>query len=324
MSDEPPVPVDHDARVADIQAALRTGRVPSATFTRLQAAHVGLAPWVATLTPAELLVVRSHGLRPIAAISATCWMHYGWSWTEGHTQGWHTALQRLKQEARAAGANAVLDVKMRTIPLGIADSMDFTLMGTAVRVEGLPPSNDPIVATVPALEFVKLLEADIVPTGIAVGAQYDWLADWYGNTNQAFAGNMETSVLSQFWERLRQRAHAELRRNAADQGNGVLAHVNFGQMFKIEGDENRPTRFLGRQIVVATIVDAPRATTPANPWGASMANPWGAAPRDETKPRPAVPHAIGMVVDAHAGGTPLTGRARHHQSYAANDKEGAI
>ena len=32
---------------------------------------------------------------------------------------------------------------------------------------GLPPSHDPIVATVPALEFVKLLEADVVPTGIA-------------------------------------------------------------------------------------------------------------------------------------------------------------
>ena len=48
--------------------------------------------------------------------------------------------------------------------------MDFTLIGTAVYVEGLPPSVEPIVATVPALEFVKLLEADVVPTGIAIGA----------------------------------------------------------------------------------------------------------------------------------------------------------
>jgi hypothetical protein len=29
---------------------------------------------------------------------------------------------------------------------------------------GLPPSHEPVVATVPALEFVKLLKADVVPT----------------------------------------------------------------------------------------------------------------------------------------------------------------
>ena len=81
-------------------------------------------------------------------------------------------MQRLREEAKAAGANAVLDVKMRTIPLGIESSMDFTLVGTAVKIDGLPPSSDPIIATVPALEFVKLLEADVVPTGIAICADY--------------------------------------------------------------------------------------------------------------------------------------------------------
>ena len=315
MSGGSPAAMDRDRRVADIEAALRAGRVPPATRQRLEAARSGRAPWVATLSPAELLLVRSHGMRPIAAITATCWMHYGWSWTEGHAQGWTTALTRLKAEARAAGANVVLDVKMRTIPLDIENSMDFTLIGTAARIDGMAPSDDPVVATVPALEFVKLLEADIIPTGIAVGAQYELLNDWCGSTNQIFSGNVETSVLSQFWERIRQRAHAELRRNAAGQGNGVLAHVNFGQLFKIE--TNNTKRFLGRQIVVATVVDAPKPTKPRSlPWGPP---PWG-----EPNAPPAVPHDIGMVVDLHAGRTPLTGRAEHHQSYASTEHEGAV
>ena len=313
---DPVPPMGPAERVADIQAALRAGEVPTMTRARLRDTRGGALPWVATLTPAELMVVRSHGLRPIAAISATCWMHYGWSWTEGHAQGWSIALRRLKDEAFIAGANAVLDVKLRTIPLRVDHSMDFTLIGTAVRVEGLPPSDDPIVATVPALEFVKLLEADIVPTGIAVGAHYEWLSDYYGNANQTFAGNVETGLLSQFWERIRQYAHAELRRNAAGQGNGVLAHINFGQMFKIEADK-QPTRFLGRQIVVATTVDAPKPRKPVN-------MPWGPPPWGESKARAAVPHDIGMVVDMHAGRTPLTGHAQHHQSYASNEQEGAI
>ena len=153
-------------------------RVPPPIRARLEGARAGKLPWMATLTPAELMIARSHGLKPIAAVSATCWLHYGWSWTEGHAQGWEMALRRLREEASAAGANAVLDVKMRTVPLGVANSMDFTLVGTAVRMDGLPPSEQPIVATVPALEFVKLLEADVVPTGIAIGAHYEWLTDW--------------------------------------------------------------------------------------------------------------------------------------------------
>ena len=57
-------------------------------------------------------------------------------------------------------------------------------------------------------------------------------------------------------------------------------------------------RYLARHIVVATTVDARR--------GSSM------------------PHDFQFVVDAHAGGTPLTGTTRHHQSYENNESEGAI
>ena len=271
------------------------GPVPEGIRARLEDARDGRVPWVATLSPAELMIARSHGLRPIAAVSATCWMHYGWSWTEGHAQGWETALRRLRDEARMAGANAVLDVKMRTIPLAIEESMDFTLVGTAVRLEGMPPSPEPIVATVPALEFVKLLEADVVPTGIAIGAKYDWLTDNWGNARQSWMGNVESGVLSQFWERVRQQAHAELRASAKPQGNGVLAHINFSQIFE-RGDN--PKQYLGRHIVIATTVDARRGGR--------------------------FPHEIGLAVDMHAGRSPLVGTTRHHQSYGTNEQDGAI
>ena len=287
----------HAERVADIQDSLRNGEVPAAIKTRLEGARSGRMPWTATLTPAELMIARSHGLKPIAAISATCWLHYGWSWTEGHAEGWNTALRRLREEAWAAGANAVLDVKMRTIPLGVNDSMDFTLVGTAVYVEGLPRSDDPIVATVPALEFVKLMEADVVPTGIAIGAHYQWMNDWQRSTNLAWMGNIESRTLSQLWETVRQRAHQDLRAHARTQGNGVLAHLNFSQMFEGEGQQG-VKQYLARHIVVATTVDARRGTP--------------------------LPHHVRMVVDMHAGGTPLVGSAQHHQSYQSNESEGAI
>jgi hypothetical protein len=194
----------HERRVADITAFIADLTVPPPIKARLQGARAGKLPWMATLTPAELMIARSHGLKPIAAVSATCWLHYGWSWTEGHSQGWEMALRRLREEAFAAGANAVLDVKMRTVPLGVANSMDFTLVGTAVHMEGLPPSEQPIVATVPALEFVKLLEADVVPTGIAIGAHYEWLTNWSFNPNMRFNGKPCANVPTSNCARMRE------------------------------------------------------------------------------------------------------------------------
>src|SRR5215472_7785902 len=215
-----------EQRAAEFTEFFNNLTVPPAIKERLEGARAGTRPWTATLTPAELLIARSHGLKPIAAIAATCWLHYGWSWTEGHAEGWDAALKRLREEAWSAGANAVLDVKMRTIPLGIGNSMDFSLLGTAVYVEGLPRSDEPIIATVPALEFVKLLEADVVPTGIAIGAHFEWLTDW--NRNAAGQGwwNNEARQLSMLWEEVRRRAHADLRQRARARGNGVLAHLN--------------------------------------------------------------------------------------------------
>ena len=292
--------VESARRQADIQMSLRGGRVPTGTLARLQGAAAGAGPWMATLSPAELMIVRSHGLKPIAAISSTCWLHYGWSWTQGHAQGWETALQRLSQEAKACGANAVLDVKMRTIPVGEGESMDFSLVGTAVRMDGLPASNDPIIATVPALEVVKLLEADVVPTGIALGAHYEWLTDWRRSADQPWMGNTESWQLSNLWESVRSRAHAQLRESARNRGNGVLAHLNFSQMFERERDinEQKVKEYLARHIVIATTVDAKRGTP--------------------------LPHEFKMLVDMHAGKTPLAGTTRHHQSYATNEQDGAI
>ncbi len=270
-------------------AAIKRNRMPDSIHQRLGESRDGKVPWIATLTPAELLIVRSHGVRPIAAVSASCWLHYGWSWTNGHREGWQAALRRLRDEAKAAGANAVLDVKMRTVPMYSEESMDFTLIGTAVKVDRLSAA-EPIVATVPALEFVKLLDMGIIPTGIAIGAEYLWLT-WQGSNNVSWAGNTEVTTLSKFWAQVRGDSLRLLRTDAQRQGNGCLAHIHFSQMFKFsEG------RYLARNIVIGTVIQS------------SDAGPI----RDD----------IRMCVNM--GQKPLTNPSRHHQSYETTDKEEAI
>jgi len=75
--------------------AFATRGLPEFVETRLKAAGSGGAPWLSTMTAAELLLARSHGLRPLATVSGTCWYQFGASWTEGHEAGWATALARI-------------------------------------------------------------------------------------------------------------------------------------------------------------------------------------------------------------------------------------
>ena len=323
LTSPPPQPrADAEARAQAWTVALEHDGLPPFVTERLAGAAAGSGAWVATMTPAELLLMKSHGLRPVATVSGTCWYSYGRSWTEGHAQGWHQALERIAREAAAAGANAVVDVRLRTLRHRIGASMDFTLIGTAVHVDGLKPTPHPVIATVPALEFVRLLEADIVPVGLAVGARYEWLGNSWGgdgnwtaggwswtdrralNRTQAalrpFSGNQPLGDLMDFWNAIRRAAHADLRQAAARQGNGVLAHTQFGQLIRQERDK-QPPAYLGRHIVVGTVVDA--------------------------KPHAPVPHAIGQVVDMRDTLSPLRGGGGGgHSVYAgdAMDEEGAI
>jgi hypothetical protein len=73
----------------------------------------------------------------------------------------------------AVGGVTAADCKVGSAAAG-SRSDDGSCGGavTAVSTEGPEPSGEPIVATVLALEFVKLLEADVVPAGIALGAHY--------------------------------------------------------------------------------------------------------------------------------------------------------
>lgn len=298
-------PGDAAARSQAWTQALDSGRLPRFVEARLADARAGRAPWLSTMSPAELLAARSHGIRPVATVSGTCWYHYGYSWTNGHAEGWHAALGRMRAEAMAAGANAIVDVRLRTVRgLGAGSSMDYTVLGTAVRVDGLPPSRDPIVATVTTMEFTRLLEAGIVPAGVAIGACYDWLRpSMFSPLAGGFAAyqTMPWAELSTFWEYVRDQAIVALRDDTARMGNGVLAHTQFGQILRREANqENQPPSYLARYIILGTAI--------------------------ECEPFAHLPHDIAPVVDMRDDLSPLRARAAaSHTAYALETEvDGAI
>ena len=287
-------------RAAKWEAALTGGTQPDFVEHRLNQASASLVPWMSTMTPAELLVSRGLGIRPIATISSTCWYRVGYEGLKGHAKGWHIALKRLRMEAKAAGANAVVDVKLRTIGGDLGEGTDFTVVGTAVRINGLPPSPHPVAATVSASEFARLLREGIVPTGVAIGAADRRWSPSKGNPlAEGVAQNRPLRGLSNFWQRLRDEAVAALKSDAERQGNGVLAHTTFSALHHFEG-RGKLASFQGCFLILGTTVQF-KATDP-------------------------VQGTIRPVIDMRDDLSPITHpRPHRHTAYpVVNDTEGAI
>ena len=237
--------------------ALNGDTLPAFVLQRLKDTKEGKLPWVSTASVGALLAQASHGIRPVGMVSGNCWYHYGYSWTRGHYDGWHKAIDRMQHEAALMGANAVVDVTMKATRMeGTGeDQMDYAVLGTAVAINGLAPPRMPVVATVSALEFARLMEAGILPVGLAIGAHFNWHYTYMNAAAQGSWWNQELRELSEFMNDVRRTALGQLSSDAARLGTGVLARVQFSELLRGEPQENDPRqRYLGRHIAFGTAI----------------------------------------------------------------------
>ena len=248
-----------NARSYEWQNALQRNAVPGFVSERLRHTAVGRLPWISTASPADLLTLRTHGITTLGMVAGNCWFHFGYSWTEGHRDGWRTAIARMQHEAGLMGADAVVEVRLNTRRLDDGaerDSMDYSAVGVAVTIAGFQKVHAPVIATVSQLEFARLLEVGILPVGLAVGACYEWMADPYGwaDVQQGYF-NQELEVLAGFQRRVRRSALDAMTDDAhRQQGSGVLGRVQFTEMFREQGGQDGPTQYLCRHIAFGTVV----------------------------------------------------------------------
>ena len=81
----------------------------------------------------------------------------------------HMALRRISQEARAAGANAVLGIQTRIMPFGNAHEM--LMVGTAASHPGLPGNSDvePVTSDMTCEEMWNLASMGYMPQKLVLG-----------------------------------------------------------------------------------------------------------------------------------------------------------
>jgi uncharacterized protein YbjQ (UPF0145 family) len=176
----PDRPVD-EAKSAEL---VQNGGLPLRAQRRIWETQQSMNPLVtSTLGPAETLVASMTGLEPVGQVMGSSVYHvafanYQSSWTGGelgnltvaYEQARSRALSRLQQEATLLRAHAVVDVKFEKRGYEWADGLvEFTAVGTAVRVKGAPPSDRPALSLLTTGQLWKLHHAGYWPVAIAMG-----------------------------------------------------------------------------------------------------------------------------------------------------------
>jgi len=170
---------------------------------------------------AEGLAVQHAGLRPIKQVLGVSYYKVGWQnmpWT-GNRTGWfgtnqdgetqelvnqteawnearHLAVDRLRAEAVAAGADAVVGVQLRrSFRDWASDLVEFVATGTAVRSERYDLGREPLLCNLSGQDVAKLIAHGFWPVGIVGGSTVAYVVT--GSRQQRRAGGIFSSMSNQ-------------------------------------------------------------------------------------------------------------------------------
>jgi uncharacterized protein YbjQ (UPF0145 family) len=174
-----------------------------------------------TLGIAEGLAVQHAGLRPLKQVMGVSYYKVGWQnmpWTgnragwfgnlrdgetfelESQTEAWnearHLAVGRLREEAVAAGADAVVGVQLkRSFRDWASDLVEFAAVGTAVRSERYDLGPEPLLCNLSGQDVAKLIAHGFWPAGIVGGSTVAYVAT--GSRQQRRAGGLFSAMNNQ-------------------------------------------------------------------------------------------------------------------------------
>jgi uncharacterized protein YbjQ (UPF0145 family) len=177
--------------------------IPPAARERLARLRAEGGPaFSSALGAGETLAVRQAGFRPITQVMGISYYKVGWQqmpWGTGRGGGWYAtdgetlelenqteaynearrlAIGRLREEAAAAGADAVVGVHVRRgLRDWASDLVEFVAVGTAVRAERYDLGADgPLLCNLSGQDVAKLVAHGFWPVGIVGGSTVAYVA----------------------------------------------------------------------------------------------------------------------------------------------------
>lgn len=173
---------------AHSQRRIEQGSIPVAAERRLRRVAEGGAPFTSDLSVSEFALGHQVGLRPVCQVMGSSVYQVGYQglpsdyFSGGFTQqqsqelpvltrAWNDArgraVNRLAEEARLAGADAVVGVRVRRGEHDwAAGAIEYVVVGTAVRVPGARRDREPVITDLSVQDYWKLTRTGVQPVGL--------------------------------------------------------------------------------------------------------------------------------------------------------------
>ncbi|HUB76394.1 MAG TPA: heavy metal-binding domain-containing protein [Solirubrobacteraceae bacterium] len=182
-------------RAAESQRRLEAGGIPLPASERLAALREGGGAFGSDLAVEEFAVLHRLGIVPVTLVMGSSIYHHGWQGgiayalapgelravSDGYNDCRRLALDRLLEEVRTAGADAVVGLR---ITQGGHDwapgAVEFIAVGTAVRLPApLRGSDGPVLSDLSGQEYWQLCASGLRPVGIAAHTSVHYVpATW--------------------------------------------------------------------------------------------------------------------------------------------------
>jgi len=180
---------DPAAAEADLQAslaALARGGIPPRAEQRLsELRQDDRTLFTSDLSVNEFALMTRTGLQPVSQVMGSSVYHVGWQGMPGSffgmgrgayelevlSEAWNSArslaLSRLQQEARFAGADAVVGVHIQWGAHDFApNTVEMVAVGTAVRTSGTERTDPPVLCDLSGQDLWNLVQAGYRPVGV--------------------------------------------------------------------------------------------------------------------------------------------------------------
>jgi uncharacterized protein YbjQ (UPF0145 family) len=256
-----------DRRDQDI-ARIEAGGIPFAAEQRLRELAAGGAGFTSGLSVADFALTRLETIRPVCQVMGTSvykvgWQNYPWSsgWgssarlleLEQLTHAWNDAraraLDRLAQEAAAAGCHAVVDVTFENRRHDfLSDEIDVVVNGTAVHLPEGGTAARPVLTDLSMPDYVLLRRGGYEPVGVVASTSVFYIVPG-SRTRRATTGwqrtqpNQELVDFTQGVYEARENALARAGAQAAALGAGGLVGMSIDHRVEIrEVEQNNVSR----------------------------------------------------------------------------------
>jgi uncharacterized protein YbjQ (UPF0145 family) len=196
---------------------IEQGGIPLAAERRMQAVGAGRLPFSSTLSVGEFALTSKLGLQPIGQVLGASVHQVGYQFLPEQSawggqvmceldvvehaweQARRLALDRLTEEARQAGADAVVAVHVKRGTHDWAEgAVDYVVSGTAVRLPGSRGGGWPVLSDLSGQEYWQLHQAGYAPAGLVAATAVVFVSPSQGVQWQRWVTQYQNQELTEF------------------------------------------------------------------------------------------------------------------------------